>query len=139
MKQNEKAPMISDRSSTSLTSTQGKMEHVTIHTNKMAESIAFYQNVVGLKIQADMRGKGGPSIVFLANAPGNTCIELIESEKEGAFSGGGISIGFHTENVEAKREELIAEGYEPTPIISPNPHVRFFFVKDPSGVEIQFI
>ena len=27
----------------------------------------------------------------------------------------------------------------PTPIFSPNPHVKFFFVEDPSGVEIQFI
>ncbi len=31
------------------------------------------------------------------------------------------------------------QGFRPGPMISPNPHARFFFVKDPNGVDIQFI
>ena len=41
-----------------------------------------------------------------------------------------------TEGPAAKREELIAMGLEATPMISPNPQVRFFFVKDPAGVNV---
>ena len=40
---------------------------------------------------------------------------------------------------EKKREELIADGFEPTPMITPAPNVKFFFVKDPNGVSVQFI
>lgn len=115
-----------------------KIKHVTIQTGNLEQSVEFYEKTVGLKIQKDMRGGDGADIVFLADEPGETCIELIEN-KERAYSGDGISIGFATDDVEAKRNALIAEGYEVTPLISPNPHVKFFFVKDPSGVQVQFI
>lgn len=48
----------------------------------------------------------------------------------------GLSIGFQTEDVAAKREELIAMEIA---MVSPNPQVQFFFVKDPAGVNIQFM
>ena len=51
----------------------------------------------------------------------------------------GLSIGFQTEDAAAKREELIAMGMDATPMVSPNPQVQFFFVKDPAGVNIQFM
>ena len=41
--------------------------------------------------------------------------------------------------MEAKREEMIAAGFEVTPMITPMPNVKFFFVKDPAGVNVQFI
>lgn len=114
-----------------------KMVHVTIHTPKLEESIKFYEEIAGLKIERDMRAMGG-NIVFLSNAEAETCVELLE-DTENAYSGSGISIGFHTEDVEKLHEELTGKGLNPSPIISPNPHVAFFFVKDPSGVTVQFI
>ena len=42
-----------------------KMVHVTIFTAKLEESIQFYEDIVGLKIQEDFRTFGG-NIVFLA-------------------------------------------------------------------------
>ena len=48
-------------------------------------------------------------------------------------------MGFHVENVEAKREEILAKGLEATPVIAPGPDVQFFFVNDPNGVTVQFI
>lgn len=114
-----------------------KMQHITINTMCMEESIRFYQEIVGLTIQADMRGKGSP-IVFLANGAGETSVELI-ADPDHAYTGSGISIGFGADDVEAKREELLQAGYEVTPMIAPNPHVKFFFVTDPNGIKIQFI
>ena len=113
-----------------------KMEHVTIQTACLDESVKFYREIAGLKIQREM--KGPFSIVFLANAEDETCIELIES-KDTCYSGEGISIGFHVPDVEKYHEELQKKGFEPTPIEAPAPNVKFFFVKDPSGVMIQFI
>ena len=113
------------------------MVHVTIYTAKLEESIKFYEDIVGLKIQTDLRQFGG-NIVFLAEKEGDTQVELID-EPEKAYKGSGISMGFHVEDVDAKREELITKGLEPTPIIAPNPEVKFFFVDDPNGVTVQFI
>lgn len=114
-----------------------KMVHVTIYTASMEESIKFYEEVVGLKVQMDMRQFGG-NIVFLAENEGDTQVELIE-DAEKAYKGSGISMGFRVEDVESKRDELVAMGIEATPMIMPNPHVKFFFVKDPNGLDIQFI
>ena len=113
-----------------------KMEHVTIHTTKLDESVNFYKTFCGLSVQADL--KGDINIVFLANAAGETCVELIENP-DAKPVGDSISMGFHVDDVEAKREELIAKGLHVTPIIAPNPHVKFFFVEDPNGVTVQFI
>jgi lactoylglutathione lyase len=114
-----------------------KMVHVTIFTGCLEESIKFYEDVVGLKIQNDLREFGG-NIVFLAKDEGDTQVELIDDPQK-AYKGSGISMGFHVDDVEAKREEILAKGLNATPIIAPNPHVKFFFVEDPNGVTVQFI
>ena len=55
-----------------------KMQHVTIHTAKLEESVKFYEEIAGLTVQSELRGKGPHDIVFLANAEGETCVELLE-------------------------------------------------------------
>lgn len=115
-----------------------KIVHVTIMTKYLDESVAFYQDIVGLKIQRDMRENPAHKIVFLANEAGETCVELVYNP-EGAYSGGGISMGFEVEDAVGYREELAKKGLEPGEIILPNPHAKFFFVKDPNGVGIQFV
>ncbi len=43
-------------------------------------------------------------------------------------------------SVEEMMEKLKAAGYElVSDIIAPNPHIKFFFVKDPVGVTVQFV
>ena len=114
-----------------------KMQHVTIHTNRFEEEIKFYENVVGLTIQNDMRPE--VDLVFLANAAGETCIEIINDPDADDSGNSNLSIGFHADDVVKLRGELTAEGYAVTPIIVPVPGVQFFFVTDPAGVRIQFI
>lgn len=115
-----------------------KMLHVTIQTNKFEEEIRFYREIVGLEITGDMRAHGR-NLVFLSGGEGQTAIEIIENPDVENAGGAGLSIGFKTEDVDKKREELTAKGLEVGPIISPVPNVRFFFVKDPAGVTVQFI
>ena len=114
-----------------------KMQHVTIQTNRFEEEIKFFQEVVGLAIQGDMRPD--MDIVFLANAEGETCVEIINNPEAETSGSNNFSIGFHTEYVLKLRGELSAKGYEVTPLLCPAPGVKFFFVKDPAGVQIQFI
>ena len=113
------------------------MQHVTIYTADVEASVKFYQDVVGLTIEDDRRPAA--PMVFLANKKGETCIELIGVPADQAYTGGGLAIGFYTENVEAEHERLTAMGLNPTDFICPGPNVKFFFVKDPSGVTVQLI
>jgi len=115
-----------------------KLLHVTIQTSKFEEEIKFYREFVGLNIQNDLRPMG-KEIVFLADGEQEKYIEIINNPE--AFDAGNkyLSIGFKTQDVEAKREEFEKLGFKPTPIISPLPQVKFFFVKDPAGVNVQFM
>lgn len=115
-----------------------KLLHVTIQTSKFDETIEFYENFAGLSIQRDLRPMGKP-IVFLANGDNETCIEIIDNPEANDTGNKYLSIGFKTEDVDAKYDEFGKLGYEPTPMQSPMPQVKFFFVKDPAGVNVQFM
>lgn len=115
-----------------------KMLHVTIQTKNFEEEINFFIKHAGLEIVQEMHGSGR-NMVFLANAANETSIEIIEKPEADNSGNENISIGFKTDDVEKKRDELIIEGYNVTSMISPMPNIKFFFVKDPSGVTIQFM
>ena len=129
-----------------------KMVHVTVQTARFEEEIAFYERFAGLTIQRDMRSVG-KELVFLGDSEASTMVEVIRIPAGGpdaadastgspdAAGGGnsGISVGFQAEDLDAVRAELVAAGLEPTPLISPVPGVSFFYVRDPAGVNVQFI
>ena len=127
-----------------------KMLHITIRTPKFEEEIRFYQEIVKLHFINDLRPMGS-EIVFLADEEGDTCIEVIHRADPGAAADLGaaagpadadndnLSIGFKAADVDQMRADLDDKGYAPTPMISPNPYVRFFFVTDPAGVKVQFM
>lgn len=115
-----------------------KLMHVTIQTDKFEKEIEFYEKFAGLKVMQDMRPMG-KNIVFLAEDKTDTCIEIIENKDAENAGNINLSIGFHAEDTDAKRNELAAAGFDPMPVVSPMPDVRFFFVKDPAGVTVQFI
>jgi lactoylglutathione lyase len=115
-----------------------KMAHVTIMTKCLNESVAFYQEQVGLTIKRDMRANKSHPIVFLQDKEGETCVELV-GQNNPCYYGGGLSIGFLCEDINAEFAKKEEAGLKPGTIISPNPHASFFFVSDPNGVQIQFI
>ena len=115
-----------------------QMLHVTIRTGKFDEELAFYRDIVGLKILRDLRDKGR-EIVFLAEKEGDTCVEIIDTPDADDAGNRFLSIGFDSGDVEQMREKLIALGIEVSPMESPMPQVKFFFVKDPAGVNVQFM
>lgn len=114
-----------------------KIPHITINVKNMEESIKFYQEVAGISIQGDLREFGSP-IVFLADDQESTKVELIENPQD-SYQGTGLSFGFACEDVDAEYARLESLGYKLSPMISPNPHVKFFFLNDPNGMKIQII
>ena len=114
-----------------------KMLHVTIQTARFDEEIAFYRDIVGLTIRRDARP--GRNMVFLSDAAGDAEIEIIADPAADDAGNAHLSVGFRSGGAEALRQALEAKGYAPTPMVSPNPSVKFFFVKDPAGVTVQFM
>ncbi len=114
-----------------------KVEHITINTADLDGSIAFYSDVIGLHVKTDMRESGKP-IVFLSFGDDDTCIELI-GDATNKYSGMGISIGFHVGDVDEAHRMCKQKGLKPTAMIKPAPNTKFFFIKDPNGVNVQII
>ena len=91
---------------------------------------------------------GEAFIEFMTNDEIGDCAILIDEfekiynnrdDEDGDAGNEFLSVGFRTDNAEAKREALLAAGLEVSPMMRPNPQVRFFFVRDPAGVNVQFM
>lgn len=115
-----------------------KLDQITIRTSRFDEETAFYRDIVKLQIEREIREEN-LHIVFLSNGEGETCIEIIQDEEAQLSGNPYLSIGFHTQDAEQLRNKLIELDYDASPMESPAPVVRFFFVKDPAGVRVQFV
>lgn len=112
---------------------------VTIMVKNMVDSLHFYQEIIGLKL--DRRMKTGPDaeIVFLGD--GETKVELIyDKNKQDVELGKDISLGFEVASVEEMMKTLQSKEITiHSGPFQPNPHVKFFFITDPNGLKIQFV
>ncbi|NLG25411.1 MAG: VOC family protein [Clostridiales bacterium] len=115
-----------------------KLLWCTLHVADMARSLAFYQEVVGLKL---VRRFSTPDadIAFLED--GGSQLELIRDVGRAAPSvGDGISLGFEVSSLDSALQMVAARGI---PVlagpIAPGPRTRFFFIKDPDGLTVQFV
>jgi lactoylglutathione lyase len=111
----------------------------TLNVRDMEESIKFYRDIAGLEVADRFNAGPGTEIAFLGG--GETKIELICHGGRGDIStGADISWGFDVESLDKAlalvKEKGIAVDAGP---MQPNPHVRFFFVRDPNGMRIQLV
>lgn len=103
-------------------------------------SVKFYEDVVGLTVENRFQGGPDTEIAFMKSAEAVTKVELIcRKGVENRQGDPGITIGFACDHVEKRREELKKAGYEVSEMISPHPGTKFFFVKDPDGISVQFV
>jgi len=111
----------------------------TLQVKDMAASLDFYQGFVGLKL--NQRHLAGPEVEMAFLGEGDTQVELICSKSISHETGGkGISIGFRVDSLEEILKNVSQKGILITrEIYQPNPHVRFFFVEDPDGYQVQFV
>jgi lactoylglutathione lyase len=106
----------------------------------MEKSLSFYQEILELPLKRRFSPNGIMDIAFLGNE-GESEIELICESKQVKVNSDGISIGFMTRRkIETIIELLEARGHKIlSPIVSPNPAMRFFYASDPDGYRVQFI
>jgi len=111
----------------------------TITVNDMEDSLKFYHEIVGLSVSRRFTAGPGIEISFLRD--GETEIELIcDTTHKAPGNVEGISLGFEVDSVEETIKFIKEKGLEvDSGPYQPNPNVKFFFVKDPNGVRIQFV
>ena len=99
----------------------------------------FYQDIVGLPV--NRRFSAGPTCEIAFLGDGETKVELICNTGSAIPNiGQDISLGFEADSLEDKLKSARDNGVEiESGPVQPNPHVKFFFVKDPNGVRIQFV
>jgi len=111
----------------------------TLYVKDMNESLKFYQEIAGLKLDRRMKPSPEMELAFLGS--GETQVELIcDSKIINPQFGGNISIGFEAGSLD-KFTELLKSQNIPVHSgpIQPNPHIRFLYVLDPNGLKVQFI
>lgn len=111
----------------------------TLHVRDLEKSLTFYREVVGLELRRRFGEAPGPVFAFLGGEGGE--VELIADGRDRPSDmGEGISLGFEVRSLDEMMAFVKERGI---PIlgdpVQPNPHVRFFFVKDPDGLTIQFV
>ncbi|SHH60222.1 VOC family protein [Clostridium intestinale] len=112
---------------------------ITLAVNNIEESLKFYCDILNLNVAERFKAGEDTEIVMLGNKD-EVKIELICYKGVEISERKGLSIGFNVESLEKTIEYLKENNIElESPIISPNPMTRFFFVKDPNGIQIQFV
>lgn len=110
----------------------------TVHVNNLEESIAFYSQVIGLKVVNRLKAGNGVKIAFMGNGiDGETLVELLEDENQDNVTFGAVSIGFAVASVEEMMKSLVEKNIKICGGPFETPDATFFFIKDPSGFSVQ--
>lgn len=108
----------------------------TLKVKNLDESIKFYKEILGLEVVN--RFNAGPMEIAFLGA-GAAEIELVcDGEGRDTDVGSDISWGFEVESLDRMLAWVKENGVkvESGPV-EPNPHIRFFMIKDPNGMNIQ--
>lgn len=111
----------------------------TIRVRDMERSLDFYQNIIGLEISERFTVGDEVDVVFLGK--GETKVELIhDPNKEPASSPYGITLGFEVDSLDGQLDFVKNKGIHIVEgPLEPAPGIKFFFIEDPDGVNIQFV
>lgn len=112
--------------------------YTTLTVKDLEASLAFYTKIVGLPIDRRFPAGPGTEIAFLG--AGETKVELVcyKNHPE-PIIGNAVSLGFRVDSLPEKLSQVRDAGVPViSEIIQPNPHVRFFYVTDPDGFQVQF-
>lgn len=110
----------------------------TLSVSDFEKSLQFYQEVVGLPLKRRM-DPPGMKLAFLGE--GETALELIhDSKRPNVDLRSPVSLGFKVANLKAAEVELAAKGVKiDAGPFQPNPSIQFFYVRDPDGMNVQFV
>lgn len=110
----------------------------TILVKDMEETLKFYQEVVGLKIDRRFNAGQDMEICFLGEDA--TKLEVICNKKfKDIDAGNAVTLGFSVNSLDEMISFVGEKGIEiKTGPVQPNPYIKYFIVQDPNGVKVQF-
>ncbi|MCL2881411.1 MAG: VOC family protein [Coriobacteriia bacterium] len=109
--------------------------HVTVQTAKQAETVEFYQWLLGLPVARTLETPNGP-IIFLGG--GETALELIANDTAEPINAKGLTIGFAVDDLDKKLVLLDSRQIRHSDIIAPgHDGIRFAYFTDLNGCAIQ--
>lgn len=115
-----------------------KLNWVTFKVRNIEKSVFFYHELLELEIALQFKANS-QHIVMLGKAD-EPKIELIYDKNTITENPGqGVSIGLEIDELDKMVNKLKGNRQIIVGPISPNPHIRFFFVKDPDGYTVQLV
>ncbi|MBR5236587.1 MAG: VOC family protein [Clostridia bacterium] len=114
-----------------------KFHHISLRVKNFEDSFKFYTELVGLKVNKQFEAGGG-NVAYLADAEGDTEVEIIALLEGQTFEGKGMFLCFAANNLEAVHEKAMTLNLNPSNIRQPEPDAKYFYVYDPDGVSVQF-
>lgn len=111
----------------------------TIYVKNLEDSIAFYTNLLGLKVINRFPAGPGIEIAFMGNGSENeTLVELLADSKNSDVNFSEfISIGFAVDSADAMFDTVKSKNIPVNSEMIETPGFKFFTVKDPNGLNIQ--
>ncbi len=110
---------------------------MTILVRDLEKSVKFYTELVDLKVLRKINPPMG-EIVFLANAEGETMLELLGFEEGEKVETKSLTLSFQAEDLEKVYEKAVELGYNPSPIVNQPPKPAHFHLEDPDGITVEF-
>lgn len=110
----------------------------TILVKNMEETLKFYQDIVGLKLDRRFKAGEGVEICFLGED--DTKLEIICNEKiKNIDAGNAVTLGFKVDSLDDMIRFIKEKNIDiKTGPVQPNPHIRYFIVQDPNNIKVQF-
>jgi lactoylglutathione lyase len=115
-----------------------KLCWITIRVADVETSLHFYHDILGLPVDS-RRTMPGHDMVMLGESK-MPKVELMYSADAKPGPGAGMTIGFNVDSLQEAIELMKSNGVQIVGgPMSPNPHLSFFFVKDPDGYTVQLV
>ena len=117
-----------------------KLCWITLHVNDLAKSLEFYQGLLNLETSNHMKINEDYEIIFL-KGENDAQVELIWDKNEHVENvDRSFSVGLEVNNLDELVELAKKSGVKKIDgPITPNPHMRFYFLGDPDGYNIQLV
>lgn len=113
---------------------------ITLSVKNMRESLKFYNELLGIEIFKRFSPNPGVDIAMIGKKDGPKVELICSGDNNSRIQTRGISIGFQVNSLDEIMEYMKEKGISiKRGPISPSAGVRFFFIEDPDGVEIQIV
>jgi len=112
---------------------------VTLNVGDFERSLRFYHELLGLPI-CSRHGGNGTEIAMLGQEDKPKIELLFNPDNPAARGPGGITVGLAVSSLDETVDYLKSRGItHVVGPIAPNAHIRFSFISDPDGYEVQLV